>query len=454
MSPFRLRDRDLGAHFCQLERSLIFDEAMRHTGFVHYIGTNTFMLQKSKFTEIYGNCVYRVPRDLRPSIDEGSFISVEPGHVSTRISVDHGRFIKGKEEPRTLQMAEVEAVDRAELALPSPELPRDEFLDRISGSWRSAGEDMLDKVMALLMVSAPSSLYGSGGIGSEGLEVARDLSKGTPRNVADTVLSQLPAEFRMRSGSPYQYTKVDSLSAVRSIGRNRSDEGCFTLVHPHRVTDAWTREKIPIQLPFILKEAQFRGPLPELDLDVLDFQLTALYTPPPAEDLVEEMMMRVKERGESLMFDAVGLGQLDQMASVRIALSLARLNVGRVFRTGKYVRPLENPLDEGERLYYALMEQGMEEVGRKKEEERYGGMRSHPWREKLKELDRRIYYRLRISAEDMGIDRVPRDSIMPDMERRTIDKALDRLNRYGYILFMKGGTEIKVVVESTPEDES
>ncbi len=454
MSPFRLRDRDLGAQFCQLERSLIFNEAMSHIGFVHHEGTNTFRLLKSKFTEIYGSYVYTIPRDLRPSIEEGSFISVEPGRVSARISVDRGRFVKGKEEPRKLLVAEVESVAPAVLALPSPELPRDEFLDRISRSWRSAREDMLDKVMALLMVSAPSSLYGSGGIGSEGLEVARDLSKGTPRNVADTVLSQLPAEFRMRSGSPYYFTKVDSLTTVRSIGRNRSDEGCFTLVHPHRVTDAWTREKIPIQLPFILREAQFRGRLPELDLDVLDFQLTALYTPPPAENMVEEMMGRVKKRGESLMFDAVGLGMPDQMASVRIALSLARLNVGRVFRTGKYVRPLENPLDEGERLYYALMEQGMEEVGRKKEEERYGGMRSHPWRERLKDLDRRIYYRLRISAEESGVDRVPRESIMPDIERRTIDKALDRLNRYGYILFMKGGTEIKVVVESSPEDES
>ena len=82
------------------------------------------------------------------------------------------------------------------------------------------------------------------------------------------------------------------------------------------------------------------------------------------------------------------------------------------------------------------------------------GIRTHPWREKLKEEDRLIYAMLRRKREEEDLSDTPRDSIFPDKDQRMIQESLDRLNHYGYILYMRGGTVIRVVISDTPESNS
>jgi hypothetical protein len=87
-----------------------------------------------------------------------------------------------------------------------------------------------------------------------------------------------------------------------------------------------------------------------------------------------------------------------------------------------------------------------------REEEIFRRDRSYPWRGQLKPLDRRIYMELRRKAEEEKVFETDMSAIMPEMDRRQVEGSLERLNRYGYVLFMKGGTVIKVVISSHPEE--
>lgn len=449
-----LEKRTKGSEFCPLERMLIFDREHIHTGFIHFESPRSFTLRGSLYTDVDNGLLYLIDRDLATDVQEGELVEVEPGRRVERVIGDRKVMMEGRGVSRRIELIEVLRISRARLSVPPPVLPRDEFLHRISRRWVDADSDHLDKVIALLLVSSPPSVYGDGGLGSQGLEVYRDTGKGTPRDVASDVMTLLPNEFRVRGRSRYHYSPLDTVRGITSLESSRAPEECYTIVKPHRVSDAWTRQKLPIALPFILKDAVLRGKKNEFDLDVLDYQLTAMYMPPPPEKEVREMAERaVMSAHRQQLFDLGGVGEPEPLGALRLALSFSRLNVGKVLKGRRYVRASFMGLEEGERLYSILMKQGLEEVRIRAEEERFGGMRSHPWRERLKEIDRRIYYQLRRDYEDRGLEQVPRCSILPGEDTRLVDEALDRLNRYGYVLFMKGGTEVRIVITSHPEDQ-
>ncbi|MGA1822180.1 MAG: hypothetical protein ACMUIG_06615 [Thermoplasmatota archaeon] len=449
MSGYRLSDREAGAHFCRFERELIFDDSRADTGWVRYISKNVFKLMKSRFTDIHSGRVYLLPESDRGPA-EGDFIEIEPGTEEKKIVIKGaGRRIK----PGDFESYRVINVDRwteGRIVVPPPLLPRDEFLFRVSREWRNAPEDMLDTVIALLMVSAPPSIFGRGGVGSEGLEALRMTSIGSPRDVARSIMTNLPLEFRVPGSSVYKYMPLGSARDVASYRSDRSSEGNFTIVKPHRITDAWLREKLPIQLPFVLIHSEYRkekATQEEFDLDVLDYQLSALYLPPPKPEDVEAKVKKTMERAyRSEFFDLGGFGEPDPLGGAKLQLALGRLNIGREWKGRKYVRRSFLGMDKGDDLFERLLRRGYQEVRERRRDESFKERdRSLPGREKLKDRDRRIYFLLRRRAEENGIFETPREEILPGENQMEVQESLDRLNKYGYILYMKGGIVIKVV---------
>lgn len=449
MGNFRLSDREAGAHFCRFERELIFDDSKTHTGWVRYISSNAFKLMKSRFTELDSGSVYIVPESERGP-DEGDFIDIEPGVEESRIVIKGGGRRRTPVDFESYRVINVDSWSEGRIMVPPPLIPRDEFLDRVSRDWKNASDDMLDTVIALLMVSAPPSIFGKGGVGSEGLEALRMTSHGSPRDVARSIMSNLPLEFRVPGSSVYKYMPLGSARDVASFRSDRSMEGNFTIVKPHRITDAWLRDKLPIQLPFVLIHSEYRkgkGSAEEFDLDVLDYQLSALYLPPPKpEDVEARARKAVEDAYKSEFFDLGGFGEPDPMGGVKLQLALSRLNVGREWKGRKYVRRSFLGMEKGDDLFERLLKRGYQEVRERKRDESFRERdRSLPGREKLKDRDRQIFFLLRRKAEENGIYETPREEILPGEDQRAVQESLDRLNKYGYVLYMKGGTVIKVV---------
>ncbi len=452
MAPFRLSDREQGSQFCRFERNLIFDPSLKDVGFVHYLSKRTFTLLKSRFTDIDNKRIYLLPGDIEPP-DEGTFVRLEVGRIE-KLVIKQG---KGSPNFNYREGGQVESIESPHIPLPPPSIPRNEFIHRISSNWKDPEEDMLDIIMSMLMVSAPGSVYGQGGLGSDGLETARSAGTGTTRDVSNTLVAQLPTEFRMKSRSRYRYSILDSVKARKEFLKSRSSENTFSILHSSniRYSERSRKDDIPIQLPYVLENAELRSKREGLDLDILEYQLTALYKPPPEEGSVVKMgedLMRIAQK-ESV-WPGFGDIMLDKYAVIKIHMALTRLNVGKTF-DGKMFRrqPLET--EEGNRIFQKIMKRGFEEIERSIMKEKVMDTTVQlPWREKLKPIDREIYYYLRKTAEDTGNRDIPLDSIDMKITEMELEKVLQRLNRYGYILFMRGGTVIRVIVSSSPEDSS
>ncbi len=454
MPPFRLMDRQFGSEFCKLERSLIFDPEMKDVGFVHFLTGNTIVLKGSKFTQMDKDRVYVLPVEISKEIVEGQFVKVETGKIE-RAVIPSGAGRGALKNASYKEVTEAISIEDARIPLPPPSLPADEFLYRASSNWNSAEEDLLDKIIALLMVSAPSSVYGHGGIGSEGLEVMRSPGTGTPRDVAQTIYSQLPVEFRIKGKSPYRYSTVDSLKGLIEFERGRAPENSYSILKPMRYSERLKEKRVPIQLPFVLKDSELSGKKEDLDLDVLEYQLTALYTPPPSENMVKKVAADLARtsHGESI-WGGKAISAIDPLSSLRIGLSLSRLNVGKHFDGKGYSRRITD-IGDGRDLFRELISRGLEEVERRaRREKMVDSMGVHPWRDGLRPIDREVYFELRTRSEETGVDEFKVDDIDIELDGRTLEVSLDRLNRYGYILYLKGKTVIKLIIDSSPEDSS
>ena len=453
----RLADRSLGAQFCRFERELIFNNENRHIGFVNFTGRNTFELVKSKFTGLSGRDLYLLPEDLRRGVAQGEYVRVEPGGMERRYRPAPGRTRRSLRAPDFTDLTEVEGIHSEPLKIPPPNIPRDEFLARISRGWSNADSDLLDRVMGVLMLSAPPSVYGRGGIGSEGIVGSADFrspGSGTPRNVAASIRNLLPTEFRNGNVGPYHYSQVGNLRDLKRITRGGEQEECFTLVKPHRVSDTWRGQSVPIQLPFVLRDSILLGATTEFDLDVLDYQLSAFYLPPPKMEDAERIAGEAVKRAMDIeLFDMPGIGEIEPMGAVRLSMSLFRLSVGKMFTGKGYVRRTFLRFGEGQELFVELIRRGLDEVGkRKRTEGLIRGLRTHPWRDRLKDEDRMIYAELRRRYDELGIRDTPRSDLFPDRDQRMVGRSLERLNRFGYVLFMQGGAIVRVVVSEDPEE--
>jgi hypothetical protein len=301
------------------------------------------------------------------------------------------------------------------------------------------------------MVSSPRSIIGEGGLGSEGIQRERGTKKGTNKDLADMIMAQLPLEFRTSGTVQYKYSKIENIGDIKLIGARRTSENCYSLV-PDRIYEAMVQRNIPIQLPFVVRNAELKKREMEMDLDVLDYQLTGLYLPPPPEKVQEERFHGlINDLKNEEFWDMGRVGELDPNAGIKIELALTRLFLGKRFKGDGYGAS-RTDISEGADIIRKLMSYGFENFRMKvREEDYFRSQRTEPWREKLEPLDKEIYLDLRRMNDEQGIDLVPRDSIMPGSDRTMVDASIERLNRYGYVLQMKNRTMIKMVITDDPE---
>jgi len=407
-------------------------------------------LVKSKFSDIDSNKVYILPDDGSIEVDEGSFVRVQVEKEVKDNELDRSMG-KGSVIGMSRTYAQVGGLETPRIPLPPPVLPMDEFMERISSGWKDPQEDHLDWIISLLMVSSPRSIIGEGGLGSEGIQRERGVKKGTNRDLADMIMAQLPLEFRTSGTAQYKYSKIENIGDIKLIGTKRIAENCYSLV-PDRIYEAMVQRNIPIQLPFVVRNAELRKREMEIDLDVLDYQLTGLYLPPPSEKVQEERFHGlIKDLKKEEFWDMGRVGELDPNAGMKIELALTRLFLGKRFKGDGYGAS-RTDTSEGIDIIRKLMRYGFENFRMKvKEEDYFRSQRTEPWREKLEPIDKEIYLELRKTNDEQGIDLVSRDSIKPGLDRAVIDGSLERLNRYGYVLQMKNGTMIKIVVTDDPE---
>jgi len=449
MKRLRLSDRTQGSEFCRFERSLIFDEDLKDVGYVSHIGSRTFRLLKSRFTDVDSGRIYVLPLDGSVSVDEGAFVRVEV----ERLVRDRKLGVGGGENDLIgveTTFAEAGSISEARVPLPPPELPVDEFLDRISRSWKNAVEDHLHHVIGLLMVSSPRSIFGEGGLGSEGVQRERSVLKGSNRDLANTILEQLPVEFRTGGTTQYKYSKIEGLGDIKLISAKKVSENCYSLV-PDRIHEAMVERRIPIQLPFVIRNSELIDRDIEVDLDVLDYQLSGLYLPPPPEKVQEETFLELmKGLHKEEFWDMRSVGEIEPTAGPKLSMALTRLFIGRSF-DGKGYRASRTDPDEGSGIIRDILRYGFENIRLKlKEESYFRSRRSEPWRGSLRSLDKEIYIQLRNRFEENGMEEVPRHSLMPDISPFKVDQSLERLSKYGYILQLKGGAIIKIVRSYEP----
>jgi hypothetical protein len=101
------------------------------------------------------------------------------------------------------------------------------------------------------------------------------------------------------------------------------------------------------------------------------------------------------------------------------------------------------------------MTYGFENIRSKvREEDYFRSRKTEPWRSKLRSLDKEIYIHLRRLQEEQGSIQFERDGIFPKLNQFEVERSLERLNRYGYVLMLKNGSVIKLVRSDDPEDLS
>ncbi len=454
MSSFRLSEREFGSQFCKLEKMLLFDRDHVDFGFVHFINSGTIKLQGSRFTDIDRGRVYLLPKDIAGKIEEGQFVEIVPGKTEKAV-LPFGSGKDGSMETQYRTVVEAQDVREARIPLPPPNLPADEFVYRTSSNWKYADEDLLDRVISLLFVSAPPSVYGEGGLGSEGLETMRIGGSGTPMDVSNTILSQLPLEFRLKGSGQYRYSIFDSLSGYKDFKKERSTENAYSVIRKVKYLKTLRKVQVPIHLPFVLNSAEMMTKKESVDLDVLEYQLTALYTPPPTEKAISEMAEDLsKAAHREAIWDGFSATSVDPLSALRIGMSLTRLSIGKHFDGSGFSRK-PTGLEKGKELFSELMKRGLEEIERRMRKEKVtSSMGSHPWRDRLKPIDREIFFQLRTKAEESGNFDLKREDLDLKTPQFDLERSLERLNRYGYILFLKGGSVIRLIVDSSPEDHS
>ena len=174
------------------------------------------------------------------------------------------------------------------IELQKPKISYKDFLYHSSSSWQNAEEDNLDTMLALQLVSCPSSFYGVGGIGA----AAAKISKG---KLSTTIIPELSSTYKTTVATNFQKmndkymfnmakTSIDrkNINHIRQVNLPEINYccPCVTVDEAQKVT-----ETIPIQIPMLVKGATYTNASKLAEpYYVLQYQLTALMHTPTFGD--------------------------------------------------------------------------------------------------------------------------------------------------------------------------
>jgi hypothetical protein len=457
MSRANLAKRSRG--FAAYEIALI---KTPHTGWVKYLSSNTIQLRKSKFTEIYTPQVYRLPPDLNPIAD--AFVKLE---------VDGSEKILDKkiqDKQRYYDVQKIEPLDLFDLNSSRPYLgqpqhnieamfpevreryPKNkdkfdkgkEFLSRISYYWKNAEEDRLDWALAIQLLSCPNSVYGIGGIGSASFS-DKGSTKESIKDVQKAIRFMLPRDFTS-SNDLYEYHFIDQehdYSAVKSK-RMITTKSEISYNYLYHLPPGFNG--IPIQIPTIIRNAEFTGKKAPFDPDILEYIIYAiLLTPPVDNNLMCEIERSVRLVNKKKKSNITKSSSIDSYAITKLAMTLCRIELGNKLDDA-YISRAANLFTEMYKNYL--------DVRDRCESDPYlrtwnvDGAKTLDMNGELLSKDMKVRYIISNISEELGIEWVPLHLIK---ERANINDntdlmfSLQLLMDHGHIIAIKNMNEFKVI---------
>ena len=326
-----------------------------HAGWVKYLSSNMIQLSKSKFTDIQTPHVYRLPPDLSPSAD--AFVQLEVD-IAEKIQ---DKSLRGGQ--RYYDVLKIRPLDFFELDLPRPYLGQaqrgiegmfpdikerypkvkdkldkeKEFLSRISCYWKNAEEDKLDWALAIQLLSCPSSVYGVGGIGSESFS-DKGSTKTPIKDIQKAIRFMLPKDFTSEN-SVYEYHFIDQANIYSAVERKRIMAPKSEVSYNYLYHLAPGLNGIPIQIPTIIRSAEFIGKNEPFDPDIIEYIIYAiLLTPPVDSDLVREIERSVRQVNKKKKSNTAKSSSIDSFAIAKLAMTLCRMELGNKLSDGHISR--------------------------------------------------------------------------------------------------------------------
>ena len=279
---FDLNKREYGDWFAPFEQELIFLKQEAHIGWVEYTSDKSFKLKLSPFYGEYRKYEYIVP-DLKTMPLQNKCIEVKPFKI-IHDPIFNNKSLYGKYQNYCI----IDGYSDYKIELQKPSIGYKDFLYHVSSSWLNAAEDNLDTMLALQMVSCPSSFYGVGGIGAAAAKISKGkLSSAIIPELNSTYKTTVAANFQ-KLNDKYVFNMAKTSKDRKHINHIRRINlpeinyvcPCVTFNETQKVT-----ETIPIQIPMLVKGATYvnASKLAE-PYFVLQYQLTALMHTPTFGD--------------------------------------------------------------------------------------------------------------------------------------------------------------------------
>lgn len=321
-----LNEREFGYWFAPFERELILVKNQEHIGWVVHLSNLTFKLQYTPFYKQYRNYTYIAP-DPKLMPPENMCVEIEPLKMVRKIKLS-GKSLYGEYDNYCI----IDGFKEYKVQIQNPNLGYKDFIYHCTTNWDNAEEeDHLGQMLALQLVSCPSSFYGKGGIGA----VASKFS--TRGKLSTSIVNQLNSTYKgivspnfRKANDKYFFDLITNSSDINRIDQMREHISCEVNYCKPCITynDAKiTTEAIPIQTPLLIRYANYKKSdgLEEIYL-LLQYQLTALMHNPNFGDSnsslrkIEDNIKKVIEK-RSLE----DLFAIDSNSINKLALSFSRL---------------------------------------------------------------------------------------------------------------------------------
>lgn len=320
-----LNARQFGEEFAPFEQELIFLKQEEHIGWVEHTGAQTFKL---KLTPFYDQCrkyeyIAPAPNLLPP---QRLCIEVKPFKI-IREPVFEKKSLYGKYQNYCI----IDSYKEYKILLPKPNIGYKDFLYHCSVNWIDAEEDDLDTLLALQLVSCPSSFYGKGGIGTMASKLTGygKLSNQIVPQLNNTYNSIIAANFQ-KTNDIYLFNMIKTTQNTRFINQIRSGSSscevnyCKPCVSIKEAQAA--AESIPIQIPLLIKGASRYKKADDLaePYFLLQYQLTALMHEPSFGDS-NSALNKIEENIRQVIEESNGVLNVDSNTINKLALSFSRL---------------------------------------------------------------------------------------------------------------------------------
>jgi len=347
ITPLDLDKREFGSWFAPFEREIMEINKNEHVGWVVHTGKNTFRLSYSPFSKHFRNYldypgaityIAHSPELMPP---EGKCVQVE-GKIEKRPKYYGGSLWYEI-------YCHVETYSEYRIQRLKPDFDYKEFLYYCSIFWDFAGEDNLDDMIALNLLSCPTSFYGYGGLGSisANLTPRGNLSKKYPSQLRVTFKSIVPQNFTI-PGKNYSFrllTEASSKTIKNNIKTTFGHNIEMNFSTPCATKGQITKmsSHLPYQLPIIVRYSEYNSENKDLaePYIILQYLLSAqlLYPNYNENKHLELIKKNVKEVNKTwTVRDTV---RIDPHTVNKLALGMSRLYMEDTFKKKRATEALE-----------------------------------------------------------------------------------------------------------------